>query len=118
MTKPNEQDLLDAARRLLREQDVDELTIARLRAARLHALDAKPRRRIFTWPVISSVATAGMVAALAGILWVQTPLNVLSPRSDEMAVAADIDLLTMKENPEFYNELEFYDWLASEADAS
>lgn len=118
MNRPTERELLEATRRLLRESEraCDDLTVARLRAGRLRALEAKRGPLRGWWPWAGGIATAGMVAALAGTLW----FNVFSdsPLSDkEQTIVADVDLLTTQENLEFYTEIEFYDWLASEPDA-
>lgn len=120
MTAPNENELLETARRLLRESELgqDEFTVARLRAARLRALEAKPRPWLPSMRWLGSVVAAGAVAMLAGVIWLNTPSDVTLPRANDSTVVADIDLLTAKETPEFYTELEFYDWLESDADAS
>jgi ferric-dicitrate binding protein FerR (iron transport regulator) len=111
-----ERDLLQAASRLHRqaEQQLDQLTVARLRAARKRALDASPRPR-FAWLLSGGLATAAVAAAVAGMVWFQLPSDSLAPVEP---VVADVDILTTAESPEFYGELEFYDWLASKADAS
>jgi hypothetical protein len=119
MRTPDEQELLEATRRLLRESErgCDEFTVARLRAARLRALDAKrPRFLLPSGKTMSGFATAGVVAALAGVLWFNTPSDLPIPRGSETAVA-DIEMLATKESPEFYTDMEFYNWLASETDA-
>ncbi len=120
MSTPSEQELREATRRLLQESEraCDELTVARLRAARLRALDARRSRFLLpSWKAISGFATAGAVAALAGILWFNLPSDLPIPRGNETAIA-DIEMLATKESPEFYTDIEFYDWLASEPDAS
>lgn len=118
MTTPSENELLQTARQLLRESEraQDELTIARLRAARLRALEAKPRARWLSMQWVGSVVAAGAVAMLAGVIWLNMPSEATAPNGTE--AVADIELLTTSESPEFYTDLEFYDWLASEADAS
>jgi hypothetical protein len=118
MTKPSEHDLLETARRLLHESErtQDEFTVARLRAARLRALEATPKSLWLGWRMVGSLATAGAVAMLAGIVWFHAPLERVTPAGNE-TIVAEIDLLAT-ESPEFYTELEFYDWLVGEADAS
>lgn len=115
MKESSERDLLKAARRLLRESEheLDELTRAKLRAARLRALDAKPRSAV--WRMGAGLVAAGLVVSLAGALWLRAPLDVAAPPASESTVA-DIDLL-VTENPEFYSDLEFYRWLADQPDA-
>jgi hypothetical protein len=122
MRTPTEQELLEATRHLLRESEraCDELTVARLRAARLRALDAKRSRLLLpSWRTASGFAAAGVVAVLAGTLWFGTPSDLPTPRGSETAIAiADIEMLATTESPEFYTDIEFYDWLATEPDAS
>lgn len=115
MTESSEKDLLQAARRLLRESEheLDELTSARLRAARLRALDAK--RGGFAWRLSGGFVAAGLALSLAGVLWLRAPVDVAAPPANESTVA-DIDLLAT-ENPEFYSDLEFFRWLADQPDA-
>lgn len=117
MKTPSEQELLEATRRLLRENEraIDELSIARLRAVRLRALDAKgnPRR---LWQIFGGVAAAGIVAALAGVIWLNARSDLPLP-ADVEGAGADVELLTSKDNPEFYNDIDFYDFLATQTDA-
>lgn len=112
-----ERDIIDAADRLRqrRERALDELAIARLRASRLNALEAIPSRRRF-WRLAGGAATAGLALSLAGIVWFQAPSELSIPQGTETTVA-DLDLLAT-ESPEFYTDLEFYRWLASQSDAS
>ena len=115
---PEERDLLDAAGRLQRqaEREIDELTSARLRAARKRALDATESRPRFAWLAGGGLVAASLALALAGLVWLQLPSEGPAARTSD-TVVADLDLLTTQENPEFYVELEFYDWLASQPDA-
>lgn len=111
MTTPEEREIVDTARRLLQrsERDCDELTVARLRAARRRALEAEPQPAFGRWGW-GGVVTAAVIAGLASVLWLQAPPDpstVVSP-------VADIELLTANETPEFYSDLDFYDWLAAD----
>ena len=117
MTGPTEKDLLQSADRLLRqsERELDELTAAKLRAARLRALETRPRHGLL-WRLTGGFAAAGLALGLAAVMWFQAPSDTAAPRASEAAVA-DLDLLTT-ESPDFYSELEFYRWLAGDSDAS
>lgn len=88
---------------------LDELTVARLRAARRRALDARPRAR--AWFVAGGV-TAGLVtAALLAVLLAPPaggPPGTAGLEQIELLADADVDL---------YNDLEFYRWLAEHPDA-
>lgn len=116
MTQPEERDLLAAAQQLRHEAEpqIDELTRAELSAARRRALDAKPARD-YRWLSIGGFVTAGLALALSGILWLETPTEQSLPPSSE--TIANLDLLATPESPDFFSDLEFYDWLATEADA-
>jgi hypothetical protein len=117
VTEPTEDKLLDAAAQLRRESErgLDELTIARLRAARLNAaVHASGRRRF--WSFAGGVAAAGLALAITGVIWLRAPSGPLDVPPNEPALA-DLELL-VTESPEFYGNLEFYEWLASHSDAS
>lgn len=117
MTEPNDRDLLDAAARLRRESEhaLDELTIARLRAARLNAAAHALGRRHF-WTFAGGVAAAGFALAIAGVLWLRAPSELPAAPPNEAALA-DLELLDT-DSPEFYGNLEFYEWLTSQSGAS
>ena len=86
-------------------QELDADTGARLRAARLRALDLAPRgsRRSYAVP-IGALATAS-AAVLAVYLWSET----LAP--GPVATLADFELLSSVEPLELYEQLEFLEWL-------
>jgi hypothetical protein len=116
--KPSEQDLIETTERLRREEEraLDELTIARLRAMRLNALAAaKDRRRGWRWRFAGGFVAAGLALGLAGVLWFKPPADSGATPPD--VTVADLDLLS-SESPEFYSDLEFYRWLATQSDAS
>ncbi len=122
MTDDKDLKLETQARRLLDDaaQDLDAGTVARLRAARARAWQLaeqevrlpapKPRHR--GWLPVGGLAVAGIVLAVAGTLWFAAPGGV------PVAGFEDSELLASKESPEFYAELEFYNWLANRADAT
>lgn len=118
MSEPTEKDLREAAVRLLREHErnLDELTVARLRAARRRALAMQPGRRRPGLGVAGGLVAAGLAFGVAGVVWLQTPSELPLPAPVE-ASGADLDLL-VSESPDFYSDLEFYRWLASQTDAS
>ena len=117
MTEPTDKQLLDAAARLRHESEraLDELTIARLRAARLNAA-ARALGRLRFWTFAGGVAAAGMALALAGVIWLRAPSDLPDAQPTEPALA-DLELL-VTDSPEFYGNLEFYEWLASQSGAS
>lgn len=84
---------------------------ARLRAARRSALSQAPRRLPWMWPA------TGLAAACAGILaWALFTGTPMEPTP--IPNAEDLDLLTTAEPLDFYEDLEFYVWLAETDHAS
>lgn len=122
MTDDKDRKLETQARRLLDDtaQNLDADTVARLRAARARAWQlaeqaprpdaVRPRRR--GWLPVGGLAVAGVVLAIAGTLW------FAAPGGAPIAGFEDVELLASKESPEFYTELEFYNWLANRTDAT
>ena len=113
-----EDKFLDAAKRALdeAEKNLDAGTVTRLRTARLEAIEQglrRPSRMRPGWLLpLGGFATAAIVFAVAGLLWFSTPNpNLLQ------ANVSDIELLTAHENPEFFADLDFYDWLEDNNDA-
>ncbi|OGI54330.1 MAG: hypothetical protein A3E57_01215 [Candidatus Muproteobacteria bacterium RIFCSPHIGHO2_12_FULL_60_33] len=102
---------LDAA-----EKHLDAGTVARLRAARREAIEqglSKPARARPGWLLpVGGFATAGIVLAVAGLLWFSAPNGNLMQAS-----LGDIELLAADEHPDFFTELEFYEWLEGSEDA-
>ncbi len=102
---------LDAA-----EQNLDAGTVARLRAARRQAIEQglhKPARARPGWLLpVGGFATAGIALAVAAVLWFSAPNGNFM-----QAGVGDIELLTAQENPDFFTELEFYEWLEGNENA-
>ena len=87
------------------EESMDPAILARLRQARLRALESSPRRLPrFVWAGGLASATVGVLVAA---LWLTQPA-VLSPAPP----LEDIDILASTEDLEFYDDLDFYYWLA------
>jgi hypothetical protein len=106
---------LNAARRVLdeAEKNLDAATVARLRAARRQALDQgrRPRARPAWLFPVGGLVTAGVALAVAALLWFGAPNPAAVPN------LGDLDLLTAHESPDFFADLDFYDWLDRNADA-
>lgn len=112
-TMTTEQDDGQFAERLARrlrdsESDIDELTAARLQAARRRALETADKRHLrqrLGWSA-GGFATAAVVI-MAVMLWntAQTPEPVLF--GDDWDILAEGDL-------QLIEDLEFYDWLPEE----
>ena len=98
------------------ENNLDAHTVARLRAARHQAIEEglhKPARTRPGWLLpVGGFATAGIALAVAGLLWLSAPNG-----NPMQAGMGDIELLTAQENPDFFTELEFYEWLEGDENA-
>ncbi len=89
------------------EESVDPTMRARLRQARLRALESSPSLLPrFVW------ATA-TVTVLVAALWLSQPV-VLSPAPP----LEDIEILASMDDIEFYDDLDFYHWLVDANAAS
>jgi hypothetical protein len=102
---------LDAA-----EKNLDIGTSARLRAARRTAIDEGLQKSSKTRPgwllPVGGFATAGIALAVAGLLWFSAPNGNLMQSS-----MSDMELLAAHENPDFFAEMEFYEWLEGKENA-
>ncbi|MEO8307711.1 MAG: hypothetical protein ABI616_06685 [Pseudomonadota bacterium] len=89
-------------------EEVDYITQAQLSAARARAVAATPRHTGW-W-----LATGGFTAAavLAVMLVTRTPQPVLPGTADAL------ELLTDDVDPEFYQDLDLYQWLAESGEGS
>ncbi len=113
-----EEKLLQDAKRALdaAEKHLDAGTVARLRAARRTAIEEGLQKTAEARPgwllPVGGFATAGIALAVAGLLWFSAPNGQLL-----QAGVGDMELLTGKESPDFFAELEFYEWLEHQANA-
>lgn len=114
MNTEHDQELLQLQRLLRDSEKLDMVTSARLSAARARALDAaRTPARPWLWAV-PAAATAVLVAAL----WVpNAPVSVpAAPVAAGNTVASEaLDVLTDEQSPEFYQDLEMYEWIDQEA---
>lgn len=106
----NEHKDMEGLRGLLRDsENLDMVTAAKLRAARARALDAtqKPAR-----PWVWAVPAAAM-AVLVAALWMPAVQNpaVPVPVAGPTVASEALDVLVDEQSPEFYQELEMYEWL-------
>ncbi|MCR4301292.1 MAG: DUF3619 family protein [Sulfuricaulis sp.] len=114
----SEEKFLQHAKRALdaAEKNIDAGTVARLRAARRQAIEQglqKTARERPGWLLpVGGFVTAGIALAVAGLLWFSAPNGNLM-----QAGVGDMELLAGKESPDFFAELEFYEWLEHQANA-
>ena len=80
---------------------LDELTSARLKAARLRALEAAPRAKKLWVPAFGTATAAAVM--LAVLLWQNPP--------DMPGTFEELDIIASGEDLELIEELDFYDWL-------
>ena len=83
--------------------ELDAVTLARLKAARLTALEGRNRSPL--WQNKMLLASAMSVTLLAGVWLIQKPLTPDLPLED-------LQILTSNDDLELYRDLEFYQWLA------
>lgn len=112
----SEQKFLKDAKRALDEieKNLDAVAIERLRVARRQAVEqtgSKSARPGWLLP-LGGFAVAGIALAVAGLLWFSAPRHPLMQTD-----AGDMELLSTQENPDFFTELEFYEWLESHENA-
>jgi hypothetical protein len=123
MSDSDDKRLTAAVRRGLDEAAtrLDDTTLRQLSAARERALSAakagsrtpRPRRIGWLWPLGATVS-ASLVVAVGAWLLLVTPA-ALGPQL--VASMDDLELLATQDAPDFYADLEFYVWLASQAHA-
>ena len=122
MSQDKQQQFINRAKHTL-DQSVDELdavTLARLKAARLNALEhqhqpmERPPTAVLSWLMGHNklVLTSVMSAMLVTSVWLlQKPLN------GDLLIE-DMQILSANDDLELYRNLEFYQWLEYEHDQS
>lgn len=112
----SEQKFLKEAKRALDEMEhnLDAGILGRLRVARREAVgQAGSKSALPGWLLpLGGFTAAGIALAVAGLLWLSAPRHPLMP-----ADAGDMELLSAQENPDFFTELEFYEWLETHGNA-
>lgn len=91
-------------------EQIDEQIIGRLRQIRRKAMAGKERRLTFKWNrfrILSATAIAGFLFAVISLTIVRTPSQTVTAKLIE-----DIDIFSSEVNIDFYEDLEFYTWLA------
>ena len=95
------------------EQALDELTLAKLKAARMRALEQVGQRPRYAWWLPTGFATAVISALLIINVWNQT--SIRDSVEPELSAFDDLQLLSAGEELDMFEDLDFYLWLASEA---
>ena len=106
MTDEREQQVMRNAKAVLDRsvEELDQQTILRLQRMRVTTLTARPRSA--RWVLAGGLATM-CAGILASVLWISKPAAVMPVHE-----ADDLDVVTAAENLEFYDEIDFYRWLA------
>lgn len=101
---------LETAKDLLSEraEEIDAKTRSRLRENRYAALQSlQPRKRPLSWMWPATGIAVACTAVLAFFLFLKEPGS-----QEIVSNMEDIELLASSEPIEFYDDLEFYEWLA------
>lgn len=103
MTEQDDNRFIEQVKQQLDQQaeQLDELTTARLRTARLQALDVAHQPRKFWLPAFGTATAAAI--ALAVVVW-------HSP-AEWPGAFEDMDIMASGEDLELIEEMDFYDWL-------
>jgi hypothetical protein len=111
----NEQErkFVDSAKRLLDESvtALDCATLSRLSQARNQALAGRGERKRLRRPFLMGGLAASVMTAVVLVL-----LVLVAPPKQEVAennLVADLGLLTAEESIDFFEEIEFYEWLSA-----
>lgn len=119
----SEQEFLDQVKQRLDDttDQIDELTLARLGAARRRAVEAGSHQHsILSMGDILTAVRGRRFAWLAGglfLLLLLATLRLQTPvPSTQPLLLDDMELLSAAEELEFYRELDFFIWVADEQD--
>ena len=96
-------------------EHLDDASLSRLRQVRENALlkAAKPTLwKTFKMPLAALTTTAA--ALIVAFLYIGTPSDIPHLHSS----FNDFEMLMSEESPEFYEDLDFYSWLAEEQDSA
>ena len=112
----DEQLLLSAAKSTLDNSvdDLDASTLERLATIRRQAVESATKQQASLIGLPSWLLPVGGLATAAAAVLVTMTLWTIQPDIQDapVAVLEDINLLTAPEEIEFYQDLEFYEWLA------
>jgi len=107
---PEDERLAAELRRALRQSEALAPDVAaQLRAARARALDATPLRRPWRWAL-----PAAAMAVLVAALWLPLRPPATSSAPAASGAADAVEVLTDEQSPDFYQDLELYEWLEQE----
>ncbi|MCG7868558.1 MAG: hypothetical protein B6D70_08975 [gamma proteobacterium symbiont of Stewartia floridana] len=104
--------------------ELDELTLAKLGAARRRAVEAGSRPAVYRFGDVLSLGRGSMtILMLAGLLLIASAVLLNRANTPEQQQAQsitlleDMELLGAAQELEFYQELDFYLWVTDEQDS-
>ncbi|MCG8027871.1 MAG: hypothetical protein N0E55_06125, partial [Candidatus Thiodiazotropha taylori] len=104
--------------------DLDELTLAKLGAARRRAVEVGSRPAVYRFGDVLSLGRGSMtILMLAGLLLIASAVLLNRANTPEQQQAQsitlleDMELLGAAQELEFYQELDFYLWVTDEQDS-
>jgi hypothetical protein len=118
MNDKQEHELVASAKRLLDQatDDLDTTTLAQLQQARQSALARRESRQSWIFRPLPLAGACGSVLTAAAL----AILLVLHPSDQEEienSLVADLGIITAEESVEFFEDIEFYQWLSTIEDA-
>jgi hypothetical protein len=93
--------------------DIDDLTLARLRAARARAVESSGRPLLNKWWLPAGGFATAVVIVIALTVYLQNG-SALAPVLD----SGDMEMLSSVDSFEILDNLEFYQWLEAQEDAT
>jgi hypothetical protein len=111
----DEQAFLASARKILDDagENLEASICSRLTRARMAAVDQGRSRAPRPWRWSAVPITAGVAIVLVFVsLWFRGGPEGIGPAAE----VVDMEILTAPEAPDFYADLEFYQWLAEDDD--
>ncbi|MCG7967322.1 MAG: hypothetical protein AB2729_16435 [Candidatus Thiodiazotropha taylori] len=104
--------------------DLDELTLAKLGAARRRAVEVGSRPAVYRFGDVLSLGRGSMtILMLAGLLLIASAVLLNRANTPEqqqvqsITLLEDMELLGAAQELEFYQELDFYLWVTDEQDS-
>lgn len=101
------------------DEEVDRLdprTVRALRGVRSEALDFYERKRGFYFYMVPRWITAGGITTATVVVAAVSVFYVSSHKPSSLKNPDDFELISVKEQPELYKDLDFYRWLAKQND--
>ncbi|MCG7984433.1 MAG: hypothetical protein JAY90_16990 [Candidatus Thiodiazotropha lotti] len=123
--RSDEEFLSEVKQQLQQSSDaLDELTLAKLGAARRRAVEVGSRAAVYRFGDVLSLGRGGMaILILAGLLLIasavllKTTNTPVEQQMQSITLLEDMELLGAAQELEFYQELDFYLWVTDEQDS-